>query len=136
MHEWALADAVITTVLKVVKEKKIQGLCTVRVKVGKLQQMDMEVFQYALGELLKSSALGKDKVKIVADQEEALLRCKNCGHQWSFEENRGELKAADAESIHFLPEVAHAYVGCPHCQSPDFEIEKGRGVWIEAIETE
>ncbi len=37
------------------------------------------------------------------------------------------------ESIHFIPEVAHTYIKCPKCGSPDFEIIKGRGIWLEKI---
>jgi hydrogenase nickel incorporation protein HypA/HybF len=38
-----------------------------------------------------------------------------------------------AEAIHFVPEVAHTYIKCPSCGSPDFEIVEGRGVWLENI---
>jgi len=61
MHEWALAEAVVTTALKVLKEKKVQNNCIVRVKVGKLQQIDREVFQYAVEELTKNHTTGKSK---------------------------------------------------------------------------
>jgi hydrogenase nickel incorporation protein HypA/HybF len=37
------------------------------------------------------------------------------------------------EAIHFLPEAAHAYIRCPKCGSPDFEILSGRGVWLESV---
>jgi hydrogenase nickel incorporation protein HypA/HybF len=37
------------------------------------------------------------------------------------------------ENIHFIPEVAHVYVKCPRCESPDFEVLKGRGVWINKV---
>jgi len=135
MHEWALAEAVVTTALKVLKEKKVQNNCIVRVKVGKLQQIDREVFQYAVEELTKNHTTGKSKMSINIDLEEAVLRCRSCEHQWAFEEDREKLNFEEAESIHFLPEVAHVYMKCPQCNSPDFEIKKGRGVWIEAIET-
>ena len=38
------------------------------------------------------------------------------------------------EAIHFIPELAHAFLECPSCQSPDFELLQGRGVSIGAIE--
>ena len=41
--------------------------------------------------------------------------------------------ANEREAIHFVPESAHAFLRCPACKSPDFEISKGRGVWVERI---
>ena len=38
--------------------------------------------------------------------------------------------------IHFVPELAHAYLRCPDCSSADFEVLGGRGVSIDAIEGE
>ena len=37
------------------------------------------------------------------------------------------------EAIHFVPEIAHTYIKCPKCGSPDFEVVQGRGVWLESI---
>ena len=33
----------------------------------------------------------------------------------------------------FLPEMAHTYLKCPKCKSPDFDIIAGRGVYIKNI---
>ncbi len=46
---------------------------------------------------------------------------------------RKELGENEQEAIHFVPEAAHAFIRCPACGSPDFEISKGRGVWVERI---
>ncbi|MEM4169637.1 MAG: hydrogenase maturation nickel metallochaperone HypA, partial [Thermoproteota archaeon] len=54
-----------------------------------------------------------------------------CGFKWFFQKE--ELDENMLEAIHFLPEVSHAYVKCPNCGSPDFEVTGGRGVWIESI---
>jgi len=56
-----------------------------------------------------------------------------CGHQWSYSDSTKRLDEEEAEFIHFIPEVAHAYLRCPKCKSPDFEITKGRGVWVSSI---
>jgi hydrogenase nickel incorporation protein HypA/HybF len=44
--------------------------------------------------------------------------------------------AAEAEAVHFIPELAHAFLQCPSCGSPDFEMLAGRGVSIGSIEAE
>ena len=33
-----------------------------------------------------------------------------------------------------VPELAHIFVKCPRCKSPDFEVVKGRSIWIESVE--
>jgi hydrogenase nickel incorporation protein HypA/HybF len=38
-----------------------------------------------------------------------------------------------SEAIHFVPEMAHVYIKCPSCGSPDFEVVEGRGVWLQSI---
>jgi hydrogenase nickel incorporation protein HypA/HybF len=38
-----------------------------------------------------------------------------------------------SEAVHFVPEMAHVYLKCPKCGSPDFEIAEGRGVWLASI---
>ena len=57
-------------------------------------------------------------------------------HEWLFGEAIKGLSEEQSEAIHFIPEVAHVYIRCPECESPDFEFVKGRGVWIESIEGE
>jgi hydrogenase nickel incorporation protein HypA/HybF len=42
----------------------------------------------------------------------------------------------ETEAIHFMPEIAHIYIRCPQCKSPDFDIIQGRGVQVGVIEGE
>ncbi len=55
-------------------------------------------------------------------------------HDFALAEVGGLLDGEQLESIHFIPELAHAFMACPGCDSPDFEVIQGRGVWIEAVE--
>ena len=47
-----------------------------------------------------------------------------------------KLNEDESEAIHFIPEVAFVHTRCPKCGSPDFEIQKGRGVSITQIKGE
>jgi hydrogenase nickel incorporation protein HypA/HybF len=76
------------------------------------------------------------QTEIELENEKAVLKCRVCGHQWAFSDVMKELSEEDSESIHFVPDIAHVYIRCPKCNSPDFEIVEGRGVWIEYIEGE
>jgi len=131
MHEWALAEAVISTALEVSKEKNVKEITELRIKMGELQQIDLEIFEFALSELTKNHNILK-KTKIKIKMEKAILRCNVCGHEWNFKKDK--LTSEESESIHLVPEIVHTYMRCPKCSSPDFEIIKGRGVWLDSIE--
>ena len=128
MHEWALAEAVISTTMEIAEEKRLKSITEVKIKMGELQQIDQEIFKFALSQL--QTRILKN-AKFILETVNAELKCKVCGHQWSFyAEKLGE---DVSEAIHFIPEIAHTYIKCPKCKSPDFEIPVGRGVWLESI---
>ena len=124
MHEWALAESVISSVIKFAKEKKVE-IREVTISMGELQQVDRGVFDFALKEIMKAMGLN---LKIKLKNEKAIFKCKECGNEWNFEYKN--LREEEKESIHFIPETVHSYVKCPKCGSPDFIIKRGRGIWL------
>jgi hydrogenase nickel incorporation protein HypA/HybF len=128
MHEWALAEAVISTTSEIVEKEGIKEIREVRIKVGELQQIELDILKFALSQL-KTSKFKNTKFDI--ETVKAELKCRVCGHKWIF--NREKLDENTAEAIHFVPEIAHTYIKCPKCGSPDFEILQGRGIWLESI---
>lgn len=134
MHEWSLAEGVIETALEVAEENEAENIIAINIKIGSLQQVDREVFDLALEEIGQGTkAEGSDKN---IETEGAVLECRACGNRWDFEKTKKDLTEDETESIHFIPDLAHTYIRCPKCESPDFKIEKGRGVWIESVELE
>ena len=129
MHEWALAEAVVSTVSQIAEREGLRRVTEVKLKVGELQQIEMEILRFALSELKRSSLL--EDTEFIIETEKAELTCRVCGHKWFFK--RIEIDENAAEAIHFIPEIAHAYIRCPRCGSPDFEVTRGRGVWLESI---
>jgi hydrogenase nickel incorporation protein HypA/HybF len=128
MHEWALAEAIITAVKQIVEKEKLRELREVTIKVGELQQVEKDILRFALSQL---NLAAFKNVQFHIEKAKTALKCRACGNTWLF--SRNKLDEATAEAIHFVPEVAHAYIRCPKCGSPDFEISAGRGVWIENI---
>lgn len=128
MHEWALAEAVISTTLKIAEEKELKEIIELKIKIGELQQIDQEIFEFALSQLrspmLKNAKFSLETVK-------AELKCRVCNHEWKFSTKNMDHDVS--ECIHFVPEIAHTYLKCPKCGSPDFEILIGRGVWLDSI---
>jgi len=128
MHEWALAEAVIAAASEIAEKEGLSKITEVKIKVGELQQIELDILEFALSQL-KSAKFKSAKFSIKIAKAE--LKCRVCGQKWFFE--REKLDESTAEAIHFVPEVAHTYIKCPKCGSPDFEILAGRGVWLESI---
>jgi hydrogenase nickel incorporation protein HypA/HybF len=128
MHEWALAEAVIKTAAEVAEKEGLKRVTEVTVKIGELQQVERPIFRFALNQLKPASF--KD-AKFRLQTAKTTLKCRVCGTFWKYDKRKVDKEAAEA--IHFVPEVAHTYIKCPKCGSPDFEIEKGRGVYLESI---
>ena len=128
MHEWALAEAVVSTSVRIAEEKGLKEIIELKIKIGELQQIDQEIFEFALSQL-RSPMLKNAKFSL--ETVEAELKCRVCNHKWRF--NTKNMDEGVSEFIHFVPEIAHTYLKCPKCGSPDFEIVTGRGVWLDSI---
>jgi hydrogenase nickel incorporation protein HypA/HybF len=128
MHEWALAEAVLASARKVAEKEKLKEILEVTVRVGELQQVERPILRFALSEM-KTPIFKCTKFRIL--KAKSTLRCRVCGATWQFDTKK--MDKTTAEAIHFVPEVAHSYIKCPKCDSPDFEIASGRGVWLESV---
>ncbi len=128
MHEWALAEAVLKAASEIAEKEQLAEVNEVNISVGELQDVEREIFLFALQQL-KPEKFKHTKFHI--KRATTVLKCRNCGNTWQL--RRQKLDAATKEAMHFVPEVAHAYVKCPKCGSPDFEITEGRGIWLQNI---
>lgn len=134
MHEWALAEAVVATTKKAAHEKKLRRVTEIIVKLGELQQIEREIFAFALEQTLGQEDSLVRGAKVIFETERARFHCRACNYEWAFEAEN--LDSEIAEAIHFIPEIAHTYIRCPRCHSPDFEVTKGRGVWLASLKGE
>jgi hydrogenase nickel incorporation protein HypA/HybF len=128
MHEWALAEAVLKAASEIAKKEKLAEVTEVNVKIGELQQVERELLRFALQQL-KPPKFNNTRFHVT--RAKTTLKCRNCGNTWQFKKQK--LDPATAEAIHFIPEVAHTYIKCPRCGSPDFEFAAGRGIWLQNI---
>lgn len=128
MHEWALAEAVLASAKEIAEKEKLKEVLEVIIRVGELQQVEPRILRFALSEM-KTPLFKCTKFRIL--KAKSKLRCRVCGTTWMFDIKKMDKETAEA--IHFVPEVAHSYIKCPKCGSPDFEIASGRGVWLESV---
>lgn len=136
MHEWALAESILVAAVDAAEKEKIKKITQIKIGMGELQQIEQDIFEFALNEIIKSQGNKLKDAKITIETIQSNLKCKSCEHVWSFSDMRKKLDEDMGEAIHFIPEVTFVHARCPKCGSPDFEITSGRGVSITQIKGE
>jgi len=136
MHEWALAESIVVAAKNAAEKEQLIHVSEIKVLLGELQQINEEIFRFALDEITKTYQELMENVSITIDIEPTKLQCNNCKSTWLFSDMKQGLNEDEAEAIHFIPEVAFVHTRCPQCKSPDFSIIKGRGVSISSIKGE
>jgi hydrogenase nickel incorporation protein HypA/HybF len=134
VHEFALAEGVAVTAVEAARREGLRRITRLAVSVGELQQFQPELFAEVLREIMPLTHAELAGVELDLRTVPAALRCRACGRQFGLRECAGDLDPEQSEAVHFLPELAHAYLRCPDCGSPDFEIERGRGIWLDQVE--
>jgi hydrogenase nickel incorporation protein HypA/HybF len=136
MHEWALAESILTAALEAAEKEKLKKITEININIGELQQIEQDIFEFSLNEIIKTQGEKLKDVKIKIETEKSTLKCKSCENTWKFSDMKKKLNEDESEAIHFIPEVAFVHTRCPKCGSPDFEITTGRGVSITSIKGE
>jgi hydrogenase nickel incorporation protein HypA/HybF len=136
MHEWALAESILTAAIETAEKEKLKKITNIKIAIGELQQIEHDIFEFALNEMIKEQGKILKDVKITIETEKSTLQCKNCENQWKYSDMEKKLSEDESEAIHFIPEVTFVHTRCPKCGSPDFEITEGRGVSITQIKGE
>ncbi len=136
MHEWAIAEGVVSAVSKLAEERG-KEVMRVKIVVGELSGYEIEVLDTALKSLSIDTPLRKARFEIVVEPTQ--FKCNFCGFEWGMPEVRGQLAeifgSENAETpMHYIPELAVAFLKCPKCGSPDFTITAGRGVRVAEVE--
>jgi hydrogenase nickel incorporation protein HypA/HybF len=128
MHEWALAEGIIKTAEKFAEDQGMEEVTEVKIMVGELQQVEHDIIEFALDQM-RTKRLSH--AEFVFESVPARFKCRKCSHEWQLETQK--LDKETGEAIHFVPEMAHVYLKCPECGSPDFEVIQGRGVWLATM---
>ncbi|MEM3409841.1 MAG: hydrogenase/urease maturation nickel metallochaperone HypA [Nitrososphaerota archaeon] len=140
MHEWSIAEGIVTTLLESFKDKKI---LEVEIKVGELRDLNVEVLGEALRILSIGTSLEGSKFNIIVSK--AVFKCLNCREEWSMKKaleilnqmlgtekyvvEEGELEPP----IHFIPSLITGLQRCPRCGRIDIDVESGKELEISKI---
>jgi hydrogenase nickel incorporation protein HypA/HybF len=133
MHEWALAESVVTAAIQVAEKEGLESITKIIVRLGELQQINEEIFHFAIKGITENYKDWFQDIEIEIETERTKLECNRCQHSWKFSQMKKALDEDESEAIHFIPEVAFVHTRCPHCKSPDFKIIEGRGVTLSQI---
>ncbi|HOX22150.1 MAG TPA: hydrogenase nickel incorporation protein HypA [Elusimicrobiales bacterium] len=135
MHEWALVDSVVKAAASVAESERLKTIEEIVVVLGELQSIDRQGVDAIFEELKKNAPEVLKNSRLVLETEKTLFKCRACGREFS-ESDAASLDATEKEAVHFLPEAARVYIKCPACKSPDFKLEKGRGIYVREIRGE
>jgi hydrogenase nickel incorporation protein HypA/HybF len=134
MHEFALADAVARAALRAARDAGMSRVERVTVKIGELQDIRADLFEFSLTEVLPGVDPALAGVVFEIVEEPVRFGCRACGAEFGREDAGDRTDSEAAEAIHLVPELSHAFLRCPQCGGPDFEILAGRGVTLERVE--
>ena len=85
MHEWALAETVVTAAAQIAKKERLKEVTEVTAKVGELQQVEVDILKFAFSQL-KPAHFKNAKFRIV--RAKTTLKCRACGHAWIFRKGK------------------------------------------------
>lgn len=111
MHELALAERVVKSVLDFKAEKSIPAVAAVNIKIGVLQQVSSESLLFSLEALSKGTEL--EGARFNLERVKVAVRCDSCG----------------AESV-----LEKYLLRCPSCGRSDVRVTAGKSVFIDSIE--
>ena len=52
MHEWALAESILTAAVEEAEKQKLKRITEIKIALGELQQIEQDIFEFALNEIM------------------------------------------------------------------------------------
>ncbi len=119
MHEYSIAEELISTLLDQVEEEKLQNTTMVHLEIGELRVISLEALTQAFGIVTEETLLEGAELKFT--DVELYASCNEC----SFE---GNVEYDDDLSVHFSVPV----LSCPECGG-SLEIINGNELSVKSL---
>lgn len=113
MHELSIATEIFKQISKIIEEENINKVLEIKLKIGKLNQIVPEAFNFAIEVITKGTKA--EGVKIIYKEIPITIKCNQC---------------------HIQNEVKDFYFICEKCGSSDVEIISGNELMFESMEVE
>ncbi|MEN2974006.1 MAG: hydrogenase/urease maturation nickel metallochaperone HypA [Candidatus Caldarchaeales archaeon] len=143
MHEWSIAESIITTIVESVKYEKI---LEVDIRIGELRDLNIEALRESLRILSEETKLKNTKFNITVSR--AVFKCLSCGEEWGMSEalkimeglmtREGYILEEDElePPTHFIPSLIVGFQKCPSCGRMDIDVRSGREIEIYSVKVE
>lgn len=140
MHEWSIAEGIISAVLREAEgAKKVKE---VEVRVGELRDLNLEILSEAVSVISKGTIAEGARYRFT--EKPASFKCVKCGVRWGMREalrevekrlpGEGYIMEEEPEPpIHFLPTLIAGLQRCPRCGGMDIVIESGQELELVKI---
>ncbi len=122
MHEAALAQSILKTILEVASRNKARQVLRVQMEVGEICLVNMEQLTFQIG-MFARETIAKD-MEFLVKKVETKIRCKECSYFGGI-----EYKEIDPEWHYRVP-----IFGCVRCKSNMTEIVQGKDLMIRSID--
>lgn len=122
MHEAALAESILKTILEVASRNKAREVLRVEMEVGEICLVNMEQLTFLIG-MFARETIAKD-MEFLVKKVETKIRCKECSYFGGI-----EYKEIDPEWHYRVP-----IFGCVRCKGNMTEIVQGKELTIRSID--
>jgi hydrogenase nickel insertion protein HypA len=122
MHEAALAQSILKTILDVASRNKAREVLRVEMEVGEICLVNMEQLTFHIG-IFAQETIAKD-MEFLVKKVETKIKCKECSYFGGV-----EYKEIDPDWHYRVP-----IFGCGRCKSNMTEIVQGKELKIRSID--
>lgn len=116
MHELSLAFSVVDYLQRLAGEQGMARICEIHLEIGDMAHVDPRQLRYSLTMVSRGTVAEGAKVRI--RRRRVALKCQRCGKVGGFK---------------LMESLADFELKCPHCGSPDVEIDKGRELMLTRV---
>jgi len=120
MHETAIAQSIVETVLKEAEKHNAESVESIEIVIGDLTFLGIEQIEFWVRTNFEDTVA--QNAELIFKRVKGGLKCNKCGYE-------GDIQINEDPAYHFnLPLFA-----CPVCKSSDIEITRGKESIIKSI---